>query len=227
MWRLFAAVCALVAGTAAFLEQISSDCTCPGEIAAIKDELMKIRGNMSMSSSQAALISQLQANLTTLQQTVHNLSRVTHHPQAVAFTAQLTKSLSNIQEGQEVMFDKVITNVGHGYDNNTGNFTAPYNGTYIFFLTITSSDIHKASFRLVKNGHRILNVNSIPTTAHNHTIPETNTHVVTVNMHVGDKVWAVNQGGFDAHEGLTGNLLTSFSGHLLQPHFRSTSPTVV
>ncbi|WAR10017.1 hypothetical protein MAR_035093 [Mya arenaria] len=170
MWRLFAAVCALVAGTAAFLEQISSDCTCPGEIAAIKDELMKIRGNMSMSSSQAALISQLQANLTTLQQTVR---------------------------------------------------------TYIFFLTITSSDIHKASFRLVKNGHRILNVNSIPTTAHNHTIPETNTHVVTVNMHVGDKVWAVNQGGFDAHEGLTGNLLTSFSGHLLQPHFRSTSPTVV
>ncbi|XP_052814929.1 cerebellin-3-like [Mya arenaria] len=218
MWRLCLLLSAIqFARTGAFLDDISPECACGTAILDIKNELMAIRGDMT----QTALVSELQANLTTLQQTVNHLSSVVHHPHTVAFTAQLSHNIANIGQGQHVIFDHVITNVGQGYSSNTGTFTAPYTGTYIFYLTITSHDIHTASFRLMKNGHRLLNVVSTPTkvTHHNSTgsIPETNTHVVTASLHKGDEVWTENMGSFDSHEGLGGNLLTSFSGHILQP----------
>lgn len=37
---------------------------------------------------------------------------------------------------QRLVFNHVITNEGNAYDVNTGVFTAPFNGTYFFVLTV-------------------------------------------------------------------------------------------
>ena len=45
---------------------------------------------------------------------------------------------SNIQgttQEQTIVFDQVDTNLGGGYSNTTGVFTAPVAGTYVFSLT--------------------------------------------------------------------------------------------
>lgn len=53
---------------------------------------------------------------------------VTSNP--IAFTAGLTKNIT-MQGGTNVIFDKIITNVGNGYDKRSGNFVAPQTGTYL------------------------------------------------------------------------------------------------
>ncbi|XP_025079790.1 uncharacterized protein LOC112555570 [Pomacea canaliculata] len=43
---------------------------------------------------------------------------------------------------QRVIFDHVITNEGSGYNVSTGVFTAPFNGTYFFILTVAQKKIN-------------------------------------------------------------------------------------
>ena len=40
----------------------------------------------------------------------------------------------NATELTPVLFNRVLTNVGNGYDRNTGIFTAPFSGLYTFHL---------------------------------------------------------------------------------------------
>ena len=48
--------------------------------------------------------------------------------------------------GNAVVFESVISNVGNSYDNTTGIFTVPHNGTYTFTLvTMSRGGNHYAS----------------------------------------------------------------------------------
>lgn len=56
-------------------------------------------------------------------------------PISVSFAANLSTTMSNITGSgtfYPIIFDNLLTNVGGGYDNTTGIFTAPTTGTYIF-----------------------------------------------------------------------------------------------
>lgn len=66
-----------------------------------------------------------------------------------AFSASLTNS-KTVSAGQIVKFDKVWTNIGSGYDPNTGVFTAPEAGVYQFACTITKYN-HEIRAYLYKN----------------------------------------------------------------------------
>ena len=55
----------------------------------------------------------------------------------IAFTAVVTPAdLTNLGAGQTIIYDKVITNVGNGYDNRTGIFTSPKKGVYVFEMAL-------------------------------------------------------------------------------------------
>lgn len=47
----------------------------------------------------------------------------------IGFSASLTYNMT--VKGAPVVFDKVITNAGRGYNNNTGAFTASVDGYYM------------------------------------------------------------------------------------------------
>ena len=45
-----------------------------------------------------------------------------------------------MQNGRTVIYNKIITNDGHGYHLDTGNFVAPEDGTYIIHYHALSED---------------------------------------------------------------------------------------
>ena len=53
------------------------------------------------------------------------------------------------------MFTEVIANVGDGYDNCTGYFTAPVPGTYMFTAQIYTPSTGAAHVYIVANGTNV------------------------------------------------------------------------
>nr|KAG5712443.1 hypothetical protein BaRGS_011417 [Batillaria attramentaria] len=89
------------------------------------------------------------------------LSRLPNNKQ-VAFHAHFSGNWDtpiNVGTHATLKFDAVVTNVGKGYNPDTGAFTAPYNGTYLFLLTAVSKDRYteldiRASGSLHRAGHQ-------------------------------------------------------------------------
>lgn len=61
----------------------------------------------------------------------------------VAFFAGLTNNMGPVTEHTDIVFDKVITNVGSAYDPTTGHFTSPVNATYHFTVVIAAQGRQK------------------------------------------------------------------------------------
>ena len=70
-----------------------------------------------------------------------------------AFSASRSKSKS-LGPGEIVLFDKVWTNVGNGYNPNTGKFTAPKGGLYQISGTVMSARGKHLHVYLFKNDTR-------------------------------------------------------------------------
>ncbi|XP_021340068.1 complement C1q-like protein 3 [Mizuhopecten yessoensis] len=76
-----------------------------------------------------------------------------HHDDkhVVAFAAALTRTVTG-NSGDTVRYDKIFTNLGGGYDRNTGVFTAPKSGIYKFdFHAYDSNTDHAMWLELIKN----------------------------------------------------------------------------
>ena len=61
----------------------------------------------------------------------------------VAFFVGLTNNIGPISQHADIVFDRVVTNVGDAYDEDTGRFTAPVNGTYQFNVNIAAQGRQK------------------------------------------------------------------------------------
>nr|XP_034307313.1 complement C1q-like protein 4 [Crassostrea gigas] len=72
----------------------------------------------------------------------------------IAFFAYMTQNvqISSISKHMAFVYDRVETNHGNGYDVQSGNFTAPENGVYVFHTSSTSYDKSYCSVEVVKNG---------------------------------------------------------------------------
>ena len=68
-------------------------------------------------------------------------------PSDVVFSARLSGDVSFPLNGQ-VIFDNVISNVGNGYSDVTGNFTVRHNGTYE--LTLTTMGTHATAANIMR-----------------------------------------------------------------------------
>lgn len=74
----------------------------------------------------------------------------------VAFHVKLTNPISSLAHNQIIKYDDVITNIGEGYDTNTGKFTAPMDGVYSFTWTYMTKKGAKAYIGGVIDGKQIV-----------------------------------------------------------------------
>ena len=129
----------------------------------------------------------------------------------VAFTATVTQYMTS-QDGQTLVFPHIITNVGGGYNGNTGVFTAPRDGVYVIFCRITAdknpSDMY---FEFILNGSaKTRNLVYGYSTMYY----RTSSNSIVLQLTHGDRVW-INMwsGGKHFSYGAGGD--QTFSGYLL------------
>ena len=129
----------------------------------------------------------------------------------VAFTDTVTQWMTS-QTGKTLMFPHIITNVGGGYNGNTGVFTAPRDGVYVFFCKITGRDnSDNLVFEFILNGSaKTLHL----VYGRTDSLYRTSSNSIVLQLSHGDRVWIkMTFGGNHYSYGAGGD--QSFSGYLL------------
>lgn len=74
--------------------------------------------------------------------------------QQVAFFVYMSQNvlINTISKYKTFVYDRVETNVGNGYNVQTGNFTAPESGIYVFHTTTAAFDKSHSTIEIVANG---------------------------------------------------------------------------
>lgn len=71
----------------------------------------------------------------------------------VAFFVGLEDNMGPVPDNVDIVFDKIVTNVGNAYDETTGRFVAPYNGTYHFTAVVAAQGRQKVRLEEVIISH--------------------------------------------------------------------------
>ncbi|XP_062579023.1 multimerin-2-like [Saccostrea cucullata] len=129
----------------------------------------------------------------------------------VAFTAGVTSSSTSWNSGT-LVYNKVINNVGGGYNPNTGIFTAPVVGDYVFYVTIQSHGSNEIDIDIVLNGSSKVRAEAYTYSANERY--DVGTNLVTLQLQKGDTVWVryYSGTGYYTHSDVP---TTTFSGFLL------------
>ncbi|XP_059141734.1 C1q-related factor-like [Physella acuta] len=125
----------------------------------------------------------------------------------VAFFAGLSSNTGPVDKNVDLVFDKVVTNLGEAFNKDTGRFTAPFNGTYAFSVTIAAQGRQRAAVELLNNGKMVSTIwaESFPVWA-------SASNSAILNMEAGDQVWLVL---LSRASYLHGYMYSTFSGHCL------------
>ncbi|KAL4238846.1 positive regulation of adiponectin secretion [Mactra antiquata] len=133
----------------------------------------------------------------------------------VAFYAtHRSGQIHHLGDNQILPFQMIVTNVGNAFNNNTGSFVAPVDGTYVFHATIlaidTASGKHfRAHFDINGSSYSVFYITSY----------DQSSQMLVIDLKAGDT--AVIKNDF-TDLGIYGHHHTTFSGFLLYEH----SPTV-
>jgi hypothetical protein len=67
----------------------------------------------------------------------------------IASFSSYGEDILNVGDHGMIKFSTVISNIGGGYDNATGLFTAPMPGLYSFYFTSQSDNQHTSVFVVI------------------------------------------------------------------------------
>ncbi|XP_052780134.1 protein HP-25 homolog 1-like [Mya arenaria] len=174
---------------------------------------------ISLISTEKKMRAQVEADLLVLQQSVQNLrnghmDNLCNCPSmgVVAFSATITKDVTNFGSHQPLVFDKVITNVGGAYDSRHGTFRAPVDGIYQFsFSALQGTSTMWLGLELVRDGVVIGRVKTGDNGYYNQ-----GTNVINARLKATNDVWVRHMTDSDnKHVVADGGYFTSFSGHLI------------
>lgn len=124
----------------------------------------------------------------------------------VAFFATMTLNEDHLGKDQDIVFDHIVTNIGHAYNANHGTFVAPVPGTYVFSVTLYhQSGVSSAGTwgHVVANGIVVAKL---------HVNQEQSSQTVIVSLQAGDDVSVQNT---ETDRGFFGDRYSTFSGFLL------------
>ncbi|KAL7375362.1 hypothetical protein ABVT39_016146 [Epinephelus coioides] len=132
----------------------------------------------------------------------------------IAFSASLA-NFGEIYRGpctdKALIFKRVFSNSGNGYDQNTGIFTAPVNGLYFFSFSTYGYNTHDMGAILMKNGDRQISTYDKPSADGS----DSSSNAVVLQLVAGDKVYMELWDNGRVFDNLNGH--TTFSGFLVFP----------
>ena len=77
----------------------------------------------------------------------------------VAFSVLRTQRLGPVSQNTIVTFDKIFTNLGEHFDEQTSRFVCKLNGTYVFMAHILSQENQDAhAFIMINDAHKVVPV---------------------------------------------------------------------
>ncbi|XP_062587013.1 multimerin-2-like [Saccostrea cucullata] len=139
-----------------------------------------------------------------------NITKFVDLSRRVAFTAGVTSDSRSWNSGT-LVYNKVINNVGGGYNPNTGIFTAPVEGDYVFYVSIQSYGSYSIRVDIVLNGSSKVRAMAYATNSDDQY--ETGTNLVTLRLQQGDTVWVKCYDG-QGYYTFSDAPITTFSGFL-------------
>ena len=165
-------------------------------------------------AAQEAELTAVKTRLAATETEVVNLEKEITEKPKVAFSAGLTNS-GYIQAGNtdlNLVFTKIITNVGQAYSNITGFFTAPVKGVYYFRFTVMDVlSSRSMTIRIVKNGEQVMRLYEYDTDGQQSYLSSG----VTLQLEVGDVVNMQLPAGYRLFDNSDNH--STFSGFLLFP----------
>ncbi|KAK3089821.1 hypothetical protein FSP39_006789 [Pinctada imbricata] len=118
-----------------------------------------------------------------VREAIHN-GKIVSQSAMVSFSTYKRTTLQTTRNKERIIFEEVRSNNGGGYDNSTGIFTVPIDGTYYFFVSILTTS--PGEFQLtLKENPRVRDSMFLVTDTSG--LVQTSNSVV-VNMKAGDKV---------------------------------------
>ncbi|XP_063049346.1 complement C1q-like protein 4 [Engraulis encrasicolus] len=129
----------------------------------------------------------------------------------VAFSAGLGRGFTTAGSNHmDLVFSRVITNVGEAYSNTTGFFTSPVRGVYYFRFTVMDSvKSYRMGIRMHKNGEKLMWHSEYGTDEHNIYL----SGGLTLQLEMGDTVNMALERGRRLYD--DADNLCTFSGFLL------------
>ncbi|XP_063041033.1 cerebellin-1-like [Engraulis encrasicolus] len=167
----------------------------------------------SENAAQRADVTAMQSRLLATETDVDVLQMHVQAASKVAFTAALP--LGHVHSGDRhlnLVFSKVLTNVGEAYSSKSGVFTAPVRGVYYFRFTVVDLVYNSGmTVQLSKNGQVIMQLFENETDG-NETYLSSG---MTLELELGDEVNMVLPPGYKLFD--SGSNHSTFSGFLLFP----------
>ncbi|XP_049332456.1 complement C1q-like protein 2 isoform X2 [Astyanax mexicanus] len=177
----------------------------------LKSELLKMQKE---NTAQETELSDMKTRLAVSEQEVENLKKENTERPKVAFSAALTDSgtVGPFSVQTQLVFKKVITNVGKAYNSNTEVFTAPVKGIYYFrFTALGFMHSNAMSVNLHKNQQTLMHIGSYNT----HGYHEFISSGLTLELEVGDEIYTSLSATYKLYD--NSNNSTTFTGFLLYP----------
>lgn len=126
-----------------------------------------------------------------------------------AFLARLKPRTDSVtlRSNSVVKFNAITTNIGSGYDSNTGVFTVPLNGTYEFAVNfVKGNKTQWLELQLMKNNRRIVRGHAAYDTYSSGSLQ------VILELEEGDRIYVLQP---RSSGDLYGHDYTMFSGHFI------------
>lgn len=146
-------------------------------------------------------------------QTVRRI-RQTENEVTIAFSAALSKTMTQLGIHQNIVFDYVFTNLGKAYNPHHGVFIAPVSGTYVFFMTIYATHNNDIWCQYVVNG---IHKSTVFAESLN-SADDTGSQTIILQLQQGDDVAIQLIRGTVEIYG-SDNLYNTFSGFLLKQDY--------
>ncbi|XP_062595695.1 uncharacterized protein LOC134257062 [Saccostrea cucullata] len=136
--------------------------------------------------------------------------QITNITRKVAFTAGVSSSTGSWNSGT-LVFDRIVYNIGGGYDSSTGVFTAPVDGHFVFFVNVQGYSDKSVYTYIVLNGSA-----KVTTMVYNgdNEYYDSGPNLVVLRLIKGDRVWVKHYFGSGYYT--DGDApVTTFSGFLI------------